>query len=155
MTKNYESLLKSIDTHEIADVHYPSRKLIPVCYDYSLAHQAPLQTEHYLRLTGGGRVDVTVPLDITIRSTGSFFFLYTMQGEGELAFEDRVQPLVDGTILLFDGNMTCRLRSVLLPWSFRLYFLERTGMQAFLRFCPNVKQRQAQNLPSLPQRLRN
>lgn len=139
MTKNYESLLKSIDTHEIADVHYPTRKLIPVCYDYSLAHQAPLQAEHYLRLTGGGRVDVTVPLDTTIRSTGSFFFLYTMQGEGELVFEDRVQPLVDGTILLFDGNMTCRLRSVLLPWSFRLYFLERTGMQAFLPFLPQCQ----------------
>ena len=130
----YHALLKSIAISAAADGGITAEDLLPVCYRYAPEDQISVRPERYLHLTAGGRTDVSAPLSFSIQRSGGLFVLSSLRGSGEFVSGRSVLPLSTGSVLLFDCAGACRLRSSLLPWSFRLFHLDGAPLQDFLPF---------------------
>ena len=128
-----DQVLSSINSKKTVSNLYTADLLLPNHYSYEKVSETGLVVSDFLHLLGGGNVRAEAPFTFHFSPMACAFLLYTEVGEGRITAANGAKyDTTDGQVLLWDCNQPFILTSVLLPWTFKLFFMHGDDLSLFL-----------------------
>ncbi|MDO5522081.1 MAG: AraC family transcriptional regulator [bacterium] len=129
---NFETLLnKSVSKHKIVNIDTELSVLVPNMYE---CQDSIPQT--FLKLLAGGTAHSNYPFSFSFSPLNCTLLLYTLTGSCKLTSKQFTGTIGKETALLLDCTEDFTLQSSVLPWKFKLFFIDGNDLAAFHALCP-------------------
>jgi AraC-like DNA-binding protein len=97
--------------------------------------QSTIQT-NLLKLLAGGTCPIDYPFSFSFSPFTGFLFLYTLSGSGKLNCEHFSAIMTEQTGILFDCTHSFTLQTAVLPWKFKLFFINGNDWDSYHALSP-------------------
>lgn len=127
-----ESYYRSVHANKMANIDSDIDLLIPNIYRYSAELHACANTyPDCLHLLAGGNNKIEFPISFSFSPLNCYLLLYTDKGGGRISTQGITVSITEHQLLILDCNQAFTLQSLLLPWSFKLFFFNGKDMELF------------------------
>lgn len=134
---NFPELLKNtVHANRMVNMELTSDWLIPNVYEYSYEQ---LLQPHSLHLLAGGNICTDFPVSFSFRPINCCLLLFTAEGGGQITSFGQTLTATDRQLILFDCNQAFTLRSLVLPWNFKLFFISPKNMNLYIPYLKSVE----------------
>ncbi len=135
---SYPSLLQSVRSARQSGVPVPAQMLFPTCYTYSGPQTHARIPDRYLRVIGGGSVNLAPGVSAALEPVDGMFLIDTLCGGGSVTCREANRRVAPGSLALVDGSNPFSLSTERQSWSFRIFFLAGADLDLFLPCLPSV-----------------
>ncbi len=131
---NFRNLiLSSIHNRKMVNLEYSAEFLLPNTYDYQKLSEAAFNISDFLHLLGGGNLKANSPFAFQFSPLKCGLLLYTDCGVGRIITNGGTEySVTDKHLLIFNCNQSFSLQSIVLPWNFKLFFIDGNMLPVFL-----------------------
>lgn len=138
--ENFQEIFySSIRSRKMANIEYHADFLLPNLYHYPQENFHDLSVQDFLHLLGGGNLNALSPFSFHFSPMNCCLLLYTDSGVGRITTGNGTEySVTDGQVLFFDCSQAFSLQTVVLPWSFKLFFISGTALSSYAKVC-NIK----------------
>ena len=127
---------KSVTANKIVSTTLGSDILIPKIYQYENVQQASINPKFYLHLLAGGNVYINLPMSFSFASLDCFVLIYTQQGGGQIFSQQDSISITEGFFCIYNCNCSFTLKSMVLPWTFQIFFIHGGNTKLFTPLIP-------------------
>lgn len=127
---------KSVTANKIVSTTLGSDILIPKIYQYENTLPTSVKPKFYLHLLAGGNVDINLPTSFSFAPLDCFVLIYTQQGGGQISSQLDSISITEGFFCLYNCNCSFTLKSIVLPWTFQIFFIQDGDSKLFNPFTP-------------------
>ncbi len=121
---------KAIHMNRMVNIDPRPEQLIPNVYNYEGA-QLSVNPDDYLHLLAGGAIHIEFPLSVSFSPLPHYLMLYTTRGAGSIGCNGHTISVDEGQLLLLDLRRPFSLKSRILPWECKLFFLDGRDISLF------------------------
>lgn len=118
-------------TSRMANMEINPELLIPNQYRFIPGEDTSLSHEAYLHLLAGGNISTSQIFSFSFEPLSCHMVIYSYGGGGRLGSLGSSQALSEGTMTVFDCRNGFTLQSVMLPWNFKIFFIQGESMSLF------------------------
>ena len=131
-----EVFYSSIQSRKMANIEYHADFLLPNLYHYPEENFPKIPVQDFLHLLGGGNLNALSPFSFHFSPMKCALLLCTDSGVGRVTTAGGTEySVTDRQILLLDCNQPFSLQTVVLPWSFKLFFVGGNALSSYTRIC--------------------
>lgn len=135
-----EKFLSSIHSRKMVNIEYSAEFLLPNVYRYHDIQETDLRTSDFLHLLGGGNLNADFPFAFHFSPVECGLLLYTDSGVGRITTSGGTEySVADNQLLFLNCNQTFTLQSIVLPWNFKLFFIDGDSLPVFLNIVHSQK----------------
>lgn len=137
---DFKSIIQRFVTpNKIVSTTLDSDILIPKIYQYDKITLSPsMKPESYLHLLAGGNVEINLPASFSFAPLDCFVLIYTRQGGGQLSSQQDSISISEGFFCLYNCNRLFDLKSIVLPWTFQIFFIQGGDIKLFKPLFPHL-----------------
>lgn len=119
-----KSYYESVKSNRMVNLELTADFLIPNIYHYPFKDS---DTGHiymdFLHLLGGGNIHADFPISFSFRPLKCCLLLCTERGGGRIGLAGNTLSVTEDTLAFIDCGNTFSIHSLILPWSFKLFFI--------------------------------
>ena len=131
-----EIFYSSIRSRKMANIEYHADFLLPNLYHYPKENFQELPVESFLHLLGGGNLNALSPFSFHFSPVKCCLLLYTDSGVGRITTGNGTEySVTDQQVLFLDCDQSFSLQTVVLPWSFKLFFVGGEQLSSYIKIC--------------------
>ena len=146
-----ESFLSSAHNRKMVNIEYSADFLIPNIYTYQNIPKTDFSVSDFLHLSGGGNINADSPFAFHFSPMKCALLLYTDNGVGRITTGSGTEySIADNQLLFLNCNQTFSLQSIVLPWNFKLFFINGNSLSVFLNIIHTQKNNCFQLSPVSP-----
>ena len=135
-----ENFLSSIQNRKMVNIEYSAEFLLPNIYNYREYPDEALSVSNFLHLLGGGNLNADSPFTFRFSPMKCGLLLYTDSGVGRITTSGGSEySVTDGQLLFWDCNQSFTLQSIVLPWNFKLFFIDGSNLSMYLHIIHSQK----------------
>ena len=135
-----ESFLSSVHNRKMINIEYSAEFLIPNIYRYQDLPETVFSISDFLHLLGGGNIHADSPFAFHFSPMKCALLLYTDSGVGRITTSTGTEYSVgDNQLLFLNCNQSFILQSIVLPWNFKLFFIDGDNLSVFLNIIRTQK----------------
>ncbi len=128
-----DQVCSSINNKKTASKPYAADFLLPNFYSYEKISEASHDVSNFLHLLGGGNLKAEAPFTFHFSPLSCALLLYTEWGGGRIISGNGAEyEITDHQICFLDCEQDFTLRSVMVPWAFKLFFIGGDNLSLFL-----------------------
>ncbi len=128
-----EIFLSSIHIRKMVNIEYSAEFLLPNIYNYHELPDETLSVSDFLHLLGGGNLNADSPFTFHFSPMKCGLLLYTDSGVGRITTSGGTEySVADNQLLFLNCDQTFTLQSIVLPWNFKLFFIDGDSLSVFL-----------------------
>lgn len=133
--RNFKNIFySSIRSRKMANIEYHADFLLPNIYHYPEKDFQDFSVRDFLHLLGGGNLNALSPFSFHFSPMNCCLLLYTDSGVGRITTGNRTEySVADKQILFLDCDQSFSLQTVVLPWSFKLFFIDGASLASYSR----------------------
>ena len=131
-----ETFYSSIRSRKMANIEYHADFLLPNLYHYPQKNFQEIPVQGFLHLLGGGNLNALSPFSFHFSPMKCCMLLCTDSGVGRITTGNRTEySVTDSQILFLDCDQPFSLQTVVLPWSFKLFFIGGNTLSSYAKIC--------------------
>lgn len=145
---SFEKLFRqSVHMRKMAAIDYAPDFLLPNIYHYSEKLSDQTDISPFFRLLGGGNLNAASPFSFGFSAMSCGLLIFTDSGAGRITTGNQAEyTIADGQLLYLDCGQSFSIHSVILPWNFKLFFIDGATLASF----SSILQLQNKHLFTLP-----
>lgn len=128
-----KSYYESVKSNRMVNLELTADFLIPNIYHYPFKDS---DTGHiymdFLHLLGGGNIHADFPISFSFRPLKCCLLLCTERGGGRIGLAGNTLSVTEDTLAFIDCGNTFSIHSLILPWSFKLFFIGGRDLTLYL-----------------------
>ena len=118
----------------MANIEYHADFLLPNIYHYPKENFEDFSVQNFLHLLGGGNLNALSPFSFHFSPMNCGLLLYTDSGVGRITTGNGTEySVADKQVLFLDCDQPFSLQTVVLPWSFKLFFIDGASLVSYNR----------------------
>ena len=135
-----ETFLSSIHNRKMVNIEYTAEFLLPNIYSYPESDISEPNLSGFLHLLGGGNLNADSPFAFQFSPMKCGMLLYTDTGVGRITTAGGTEfSVADNQLLFLNCDQSFTLQSIVLPWNFKLFFIDGGSLSTFLEICRRQK----------------
>ncbi len=132
-----KSYYASVRSNRLVNLELTADFLIPNIYDYPFKDsEADGIYMEFLHLLGGGNIHTDFPISFSFRPLNYGLILYTEKGGGRITHSGGALSVTEDTLAFIDCGHTFSLHSFILPWNFKLFFVDGSDLKLYRSLLP-------------------
>lgn len=132
-----KSYYASVKSNHIINLELTADFLIPniYCYSFQDSETESIYME-FMHLLGGGNIHTDFPISFSFRPLKCCLIIYTEKGGGKVTVSGSTLSITEGTVAFIDGDTAFALHSFILPWKFKLFFIDGRDLRLYRSLLP-------------------
>ncbi len=132
-----KSYYESVKSNRMVNLELTADFLIPNIYHYPFRDSdAGHIYMDFLHLLGGGNIHADFPISFSFRPIKCCLLLCTERGGGRISLAGNTLSVTEDTLAFMDCGSTFSIHSLILPWSFKLFFIGGRDLALYRSLLP-------------------